>query len=65
MARLALTLFGPSLDGLQFFAALAQSLAMVMAGLMARELGGRHLAQILAALAVANAPLSLAMSTLL
>jgi hypothetical protein len=63
-ARLALTLFGPSLDGLRFFGALSQSLAMVLAGLMAHELGGKHWAQILAALAVAITPLSFAMSTL-
>ncbi len=64
VARVSLALFGHSLDGLRFFAALAQSLAMVCAGLTARELGGRRLAQVLAALAVAIAPLSLAMSTL-
>ncbi len=64
IARLALTLFGPSLDGLRFFGALSQSFAMVFAALMARELGGKRFAQILAALAVAIAPLSLAMSTL-
>src|SRR5450432_3867849 len=40
VARIALTLFGPSLVGLRFFTALAQSLAMIFAGLMARELGG-------------------------
>ncbi len=64
IARIALTFFGPSLDGLRFFAALAQSLAIVLAGLTARELGGQRFAQILAALAVAVAPISLAMSTL-
>ncbi len=64
IARLALTLFGPSLDGLRMFAALAQSVAMVLAGLMARGLGGKRFAQILTALAVAITPLSFAMSTL-
>jgi 4-amino-4-deoxy-L-arabinose transferase-like glycosyltransferase len=64
IARVALTLFGPSLDGLRMFAALAQSIAMVFAGLMARELGGKRFAQILTALAVAITPLSFAMSTL-
>src|SRR5690606_31462462 len=39
--------------------ALAQCLAMVLAGLMTRELGGSRLAQIVTALAVAIAPISL------
>lgn len=58
--RLALTVFGPSLVGIRFFTALAQCIAMVLAGLIARELGGKLKAQILAALATAIAPLSLA-----
>lgn len=64
ITRIALTLFGPSLDGLRFIDALAQSIAMVFAGLTARELGGKRFAQVLAALAVAIAPISFAMSTL-
>jgi hypothetical protein len=64
MARVALVFFGPSLVGLRFFSALAQSIAMVLAGLMARELGGKRLAQLVAALAVAIAPISLAWSSL-
>lgn len=59
LARLALELFGPSLVGLRLFSALAQSLAMVLAGLMARELGGSRPAQLLSAVAVAFAPISL------
>ena len=59
IARLALELFGPSLIGVRFFAALAQGVAVVLSGLMARELGGKRLAQGVAALAVAVAPLSL------
>ena len=39
IARVALELFGPSLPGLRLFAALAQGAAMVLSGLMARELG--------------------------
>jgi hypothetical protein len=49
--RLALTLFGTTLVGFRFFAALAQAIAVVLTGLMARELGGRRGAQILAATA--------------
>ena len=50
-ARIALTLFGTSLVGFRFFAALVQALAVYLTGLMARELGGQREAQILAALA--------------
>jgi 4-amino-4-deoxy-L-arabinose transferase-like glycosyltransferase len=64
IGRVALELFGPSLVGLRLFSALAQSTAMVLAGLMARELGGTRLAQVVAALAVAIAPVSLAQGAL-
>jgi 4-amino-4-deoxy-L-arabinose transferase-like glycosyltransferase len=60
IARVALVLFGPSLVALRMFAALAQGVAMVLTGLMARELGGRRLAQIVAASAAAIAPVSFA-----
>jgi hypothetical protein len=59
IARVALTLFGPSLAGLRFFAALGQGLAVILAGLMARELGGKRPAQLVAAIAVAITPLSI------
>lgn len=59
IARLALELFGPSLVGVRLFSALAQCVAMVLAGLMARELGSSRLAQVVTALAVAIAPISL------
>ena len=49
--RLSLTLFGTSLAGFRFFAALAQSGAVLLTGLMAREMGGRRAAQLVAALA--------------
>jgi 4-amino-4-deoxy-L-arabinose transferase-like glycosyltransferase len=64
VARVALELFGPSLPGLRLFAALAQGAAMVLAGLMARELGGGRWAQVVASLAVAIAPISLLMGAL-
>ena len=64
IARLALILFGPSLTGLRFFAALGQSIAMVFAGLMARELGGSRRAQLVAAFATAIAGISLSSSSL-
>jgi hypothetical protein len=60
VARVALVLFGSAPAALRFFTALAQCVVMVVAGLMARELGGGRGAQIVAALAVAAAPLSMA-----
>ena len=49
--RLSLELFGPSLRGFRFFPAVAQAIALVLTGLMARELGGRRGAQLLAVFA--------------
>jgi len=49
--RLSLVLFGTSLAGFRFFAAVAEALAVVLTGLMARELGGTHRAQLVAATA--------------
>ncbi len=64
VARVALETFGSWLPGLRLFAALSQGVAMVVSGLMARELGGRRWAQIVAGLAVAIAPVSLAAGSL-
>jgi len=49
--RIALALFGTSLVGFRFFAALVQALALLLTGLMAKEFGGNKWAQIVAALA--------------
>src|SRR5580698_347485 len=46
--RLSLILFGTSVAGFRFFAALAEAVALVLIGLMTRELGGRRGAQLLA-----------------
>jgi 4-amino-4-deoxy-L-arabinose transferase-like glycosyltransferase len=59
VARLALELFGPSLVGLRLFSAAAQCGGLVLAGLIARELGGGRWAQVVTALAVTSAPISL------
>jgi hypothetical protein len=59
IGRLAFELFGPSLVGMRFFSSLAQCLVMVLAGLMARELGGKRFAQAVAAVAAGIAPISL------
>ena len=47
----ALKLFGTSLGGFRFFAALVQALALLLVGMMAEELGGEKWAQTTAALA--------------
>jgi Dolichyl-phosphate-mannose-protein mannosyltransferase len=49
--RLSLMLFGTSLAGFRFFAALAEAVAVVLTGLMARAMGGGRSAQLLAAAA--------------
>jgi 4-amino-4-deoxy-L-arabinose transferase-like glycosyltransferase len=53
VARLELILFGTSLWGFRFFAALSHGLVVLLTGLIARELGGKHEAQVLAAVAAA------------
>ena len=65
LARIELTLFGLSLVSERTFSALAQSIVMVLTGLMARELGGRQLAQVVAALAAAIAPIALIQGSLI
>jgi hypothetical protein len=61
IAILAVTrrLLGDSLHALRFTAALAGALTVVLAGLMARRLGGGRFAQAMAALAVALSPVVL------
>ena len=49
--RISLELFGTSVRGFRFFANLAQAIAVVLTGLMAREMGGRRGAQLVAAVA--------------
>jgi 4-amino-4-deoxy-L-arabinose transferase-like glycosyltransferase len=49
--RISLILFGTSLIGFRFFASLAHAITLVLAGLMARDLGGGRGAQVLAAAA--------------
>jgi hypothetical protein len=59
LEHILLSIFGLSMVGLRLFAVIAQAAAIVVGGLMARDLGGGRLAQITSALAVAFAPLSL------
>ena len=58
-ARIGLILFGESLRGPRVFPAIAQGIAMFLAGLMARDMGGKRTAQILSAFTVFIAPTSL------
>jgi hypothetical protein len=65
IGRVALTLFGTSLTGFRFFAALAQSVVVVVTGLMARRLGSGRAGMIIAAIAAMLSPISLAASSLM
>lgn len=64
ICRVSLVLFGPSLVMLRLFALLAQGGGMVLTGLMTRELGAKRFWQIVAALAAAITPVSLASGTM-
>ena len=59
LARLELVLFGTSLIGFRLLAAVAVSAAMVIAGLLAKELGGGRREQLVAAIATGVSPVSL------
>jgi Dolichyl-phosphate-mannose-protein mannosyltransferase len=56
VAWLAVHLFGTSASALRVFPAIAAGATVVLTALMARELGGRRKAQLLAALAAATSP---------
>ncbi len=57
--RISMSIFGMSLVGLRLASVIAQAILVVVAGLMAQELGGGRLAQVTVALAVALSPLPL------
>ena len=57
--RISMLLFGMSLEGLRLFSVLAQVAIVITAGLIVRTLGGKRVAQGIAALAVALAPLAI------
>jgi len=65
LARLARLLFGDSLPGLRLLAALAGAATVVLAGLIARRLGGGRGAQALAAAAVFFVPVLLGFGAML
>ncbi len=65
VGRLELVLFGTSLVGFRLFAAVAVSLVMVLAGMIAKELGGKRHIQVLAAVAAGISPVSLVQGAVL
>jgi 4-amino-4-deoxy-L-arabinose transferase-like glycosyltransferase len=65
IARIGLELFGNSLQGLRLFSAIAQGFVMLLAGLMARDMGGKRGAQVMAALAAFITPVALMAGTLI
>ena len=65
IARIGLAIFGTSLQGLRLFPAFGQGVAVVLVGLMARDMGGKRPAQVMAALAAAIAPVALFAGTMI
>ena len=63
--RLALELFGLSLNGIRLFPLLSQAVVMVLVGLTARAMGAKRFGQVLAALAAGTTPACIVISTLL
>jgi dolichyl-phosphate-mannose-protein mannosyltransferase len=63
LGRLSLLLFGTSLIGFRFFASIASAASIVLTGLIARELGGGRIAQLIAAMA--SIPFCLATGSLM
>ena len=57
LERILMSIFGLSLIGLRLFSVVAQTVVIIVSGLMARDLGGGRLAQVASALAVALSPL--------
>jgi len=65
LARLGLELFGDSMRGLRLFSAIAQGVVVFLAGMMAREMGGKRNAQVIAAIAAFISPVALTAGTLI
>jgi hypothetical protein len=65
VAKVAVALFGDSLYGIRFLPALAAAATVVVTGRLTRRLGGGRFAQMIAMLAIALAPFSLATGNLL
>ena len=65
VGRLELAIFGTSLISFRLFAAVAVSVAMLLTGLIAKELGGSRHVQVLAAVAAGISPMSLVQGAVL
>jgi hypothetical protein len=65
VARLSTQVFGHSLVGLRVWPAMAGAAIVVLGGLIARELGGRRFAQVLAAFLVLCSPMFLGSNSML
>ncbi|MDN5780540.1 MAG: glycosyltransferase family 39 protein [Luteimonas sp.] len=65
LAHASMQLFGDSLSAFRAPSALAQALAVLFSGLIARELGGHRFAQAVAAIAVACVPFSMLAGSML
>lgn len=64
LEHVGLKMFGLSLVGLRLFSVVAQAVVILVAGLMARDLGGGRLAQMFAAIAVGLSPAPMANATM-
>ena len=62
-AKLMIAISGETLQSLRFFPALLSSVTVFLTGLMAKEMGGRTFAQILASITIIVAPVYLAAGT--
>src|SRR5436853_6803391 len=65
LVRISRIVLGDSLRSIRFLPALASSLVVVLAALIAREFGGRRFALVLTAIAVLIAPIYLSAGSLL
>jgi hypothetical protein len=65
IARIELMLFGSSLQGMRLFSALSQGVVIFLGGMMARDMGGKRGAQVVAAIAIGIAPVALMAGTLI
>jgi 4-amino-4-deoxy-L-arabinose transferase-like glycosyltransferase len=65
LARIGLTLFDTSLQGLRLFSAMGQGIVVLLVSAMVHDLGGNRRAQILGAVAVVISPIALIAGTMI
>jgi hypothetical protein len=63
-AKIVISLFGETLQGLRFFPALLSSIMVFLTGLMVKEMGGKLFAQVLASITIIVAPVYLVAGTM-